>query len=89
MRLPSIPITHTPSKSMSGFKNFAIAGAGTTGSFITHQFLKDKVAGTVNEVVVLTRQVSPPEAMAVGSVERSVLTNDGRDPKPQSKAMPR
>ena len=42
---------------MSGYKNFAIAGAGTIGSFIIPQFLKDKAAGTVNEVVVLTRQV--------------------------------
>ena len=42
---------------MSGYKNFAIAGAGTIGSFIIQQFLKDKAAGTVNKVVVLTRQV--------------------------------
>jgi hypothetical protein len=45
---------------MSGYKNFAIVGAGKTGSFIVRQFLKDKVAGAVNEVVVLTRQVSIP-----------------------------
>jgi pyrroline-5-carboxylate reductase len=43
---------------MSGYKNFAFVGAGTTGSFIVRQFLEDKAAGTVNEVVVLTRQVS-------------------------------
>jgi saccharopine dehydrogenase-like NADP-dependent oxidoreductase len=43
---------------MSGYKNFAVVGAGNTGSFIIHQLLKDKSAGTVNEVVVLTRQVS-------------------------------
>jgi pyrroline-5-carboxylate reductase len=43
---------------MSGYKNFAIVGAGTIGNFIIHQFLKDKAAGTVNEVVVLTRQVN-------------------------------
>lgn len=42
---------------MSGFKNFAIAGAGLTGRFIVHQFLKEKAAGNVNEVVVLTREV--------------------------------
>ena len=42
---------------MSGYKNFAIVGAGATGSYIVRQFLKDKAAGTVNEVVVLTRQV--------------------------------
>ncbi|KAI9466589.1 NAD-P-binding protein [Lactarius psammicola] len=43
---------------MSGYKNFAIVGAGTFGSFVVRQFLKDKAAGTVNEVVVLTRQGS-------------------------------
>jgi len=42
---------------MSGYKNFAIVGAGVTGSFVVRQFLKDKAVGTVNEVVVLTRQV--------------------------------
>jgi hypothetical protein len=50
---------------MSGYKNFAIAGAGTTGSFIVRQFLKEKAAGMVNQVVVLTRQVSPA-ATSVG-----------------------
>ena len=43
---------------MSGYKNFAVVGAGEIGSFIIRQLLKEKVAGTVNDVVVLTRQVS-------------------------------
>jgi pyrroline-5-carboxylate reductase len=43
---------------MSGYRNFAIVGAGTLGNYIIRQFLKEKAAGTVNEVVVLTRQVS-------------------------------
>jgi pyrroline-5-carboxylate reductase len=43
---------------MSGYKNFAVVGAGNTGSLIVRQLLKDKAAGTVNEVVVLTREVS-------------------------------
>ncbi len=43
---------------MSRYKNFAIVGAGKTGSFIICQFLKDKVARTMNEVVVLTCEVS-------------------------------
>ncbi|KAH9011283.1 hypothetical protein EDB85DRAFT_1878852 [Lactarius pseudohatsudake] len=42
---------------MSGYKSFAIVGAGKFGSFVVRQFLKDKTAGKVNEVVVLTRQV--------------------------------
>jgi hypothetical protein len=45
---------------MSGYKNFAIVGAGTIGNFVIRQFLTEKAAGTVNQVVVLTRQVSPP-----------------------------
>ena len=57
---PSIQprITHRFYQSMSGYKNFAIAGAGTTGNFIVRQFLKDKAAGVINQVIVLTRQVS-------------------------------
>ena len=43
---------------MSGYKNFAVVGAGLAGSFVVRQFLKDKAVGRVNEVVVLTRQVS-------------------------------
>ncbi|KAI0302960.1 NAD-P-binding protein [Russula brevipes] len=43
---------------MPGYKNFAIVGAGTTGSFVVRQFLEDKAAGIVNQVVVLTREGS-------------------------------
>lgn len=43
---------------MAGYRNFAIVGAGTLGNYVIRQFLKDKAAGTVNEVVVLTRQGS-------------------------------
>lgn len=42
---------------MSGYTNFAVIGAGNFGSFIIQQLLKDKAAGTVKKVVVLTRQV--------------------------------
>ncbi len=42
---------------MSGYKNFAVLGAGGIGNYIVQQLLKDKAAGIVNEVVVLTRQV--------------------------------
>jgi glycine/D-amino acid oxidase-like deaminating enzyme len=40
-----------------GYKNFAVVGAGVTGSFIVRQLSKDKAAGTINQVIVLTRQV--------------------------------
>jgi hypothetical protein len=43
---------------MSGYKNFAVVGAGVIGSFIIGQLLADKAAGTVDNVVVLTRQAS-------------------------------
>ncbi|KAI0258387.1 NAD-P-binding protein [Gloeopeniophorella convolvens] len=43
---------------MSGYKNFAIIGAGALGSYVIRQLLKEKAAGTVNQVVVLTRQGS-------------------------------
>ena len=42
---------------MSGYKNFAIVGAGVTGRFVVRQLSKDKAAGTINQVIVLTRQV--------------------------------
>jgi uncharacterized protein YbjT (DUF2867 family) len=43
---------------MSGYKNFAVVGAGEIGSFIIRQLLTEKAAGTVDNVVVLTRQGS-------------------------------
>ncbi|KAH9065089.1 NAD-P-binding protein [Lactarius deliciosus] len=43
---------------MSGYKNFAVVGTGSVGSFIIRQLLTDKATGTVKEVVVLTRQAS-------------------------------
>jgi uncharacterized protein YbjT (DUF2867 family) len=50
--------THHQLTTMSGYKNFAVVGAGEIGSFIIRQLLTDKAAGTVDNVVVLTRQVS-------------------------------
>ena len=43
---------------MSGYKNFAVVGAGAIGSFIIRQLLTEKTAGTVDNIVVLTRQAS-------------------------------
>ena len=62
---------------MSGYKNFAVVGAGRMGSFITSQLITDQAAGTVNEVVVLTRQASLPSTS-----EMHALINDRRDLKP-------
>jgi saccharopine dehydrogenase-like NADP-dependent oxidoreductase len=43
---------------MSGYTNFAVIGAGGIGTYIIQQLLKDKAAGLVNDVVVLSRQVT-------------------------------
>ncbi|KAI0257989.1 NAD-binding protein [Gloeopeniophorella convolvens] len=43
---------------MSGYKNFAVIGAGALGSYVIRQLLEEKAAGIVNQVVVLTRQGS-------------------------------
>jgi hypothetical protein len=50
---------------MSGYKKFAIIGAGDLGMYVVRQFLEEKAAGTVDEIVVLTRQVSPFRPQAV------------------------
>ena len=42
---------------MSGYKTFAIAGAGQLGSFFAAEFLKAKAEGTIQELVLLTRAV--------------------------------
>jgi hypothetical protein len=52
--------SYTHSQLMSGYKNFAIVGAGALGNYLVQQFLKDKAAGLVKDVVVLTRQVKCP-----------------------------
>lgn len=43
---------------MSGYKNFAIVGAGGVGKFIIDELLQLKAAGTISEVVVVSRSVS-------------------------------
>ena len=81
-------ITHTVNTSplMSGYTNFAVIGAGGIGSFIVQQLLKDKAAGIVKEVVVLSRQVT-----CHSSVPRDMLSNFDlvRAPRPRLKATPR
>ncbi|KAH9171186.1 NAD-P-binding protein [Lactarius sanguifluus] len=43
---------------MSGFKKFAVVGAGNTGGFIVDALLKQKAAGVIEEVTVVTRPAS-------------------------------
>jgi hypothetical protein len=43
---------------MSGFKKFAIVGAGNIGAFIVEELLKQKTAGAIDDVTIVTRPVS-------------------------------
>ena len=45
---------------MSGYTKFAVIGAGRIGSCIVQELLKEKAAGIVKEVTILTRQVKHP-----------------------------
>ena len=80
-------ITHTLYRDMSGYKNFAVVGAGATGSYLVRQFLKDKAAGSVNQVVVLTRQVSHYYNHDCRSKVSRSLNLCNRDPKQLSMEM--
>ncbi|KZO93426.1 NAD-binding protein [Calocera viscosa TUFC12733] len=54
---------------MSGYKNFAVAGAGTLGIYIIDELLKEKATGKVEKVVVLTRSAAGNDALtAKGAV---------------------
>jgi hypothetical protein len=47
---------------MSGYTKFAVVGAGAIGNYIVKEPLKDKAAGVVKEVAILTRQVKYPSS---------------------------
>jgi uncharacterized protein YbjT (DUF2867 family) len=61
---------------MSGYTNFAVAGAGAIGVYIVQQLLKDKAAGIVKEVVVLTRQGSKTTIEGDAKVIQVDYSND-------------
>jgi pyrroline-5-carboxylate reductase len=44
---------------MSGFKKFTIVGAGNVGGFIVEELLKQKAAGSIDEITIITRPVCP------------------------------
>ena len=46
---------------MSGFRKFAIVGAGKVGSFIVEELLKQKATGAIDDITIVTRPVSPPD----------------------------
>ncbi|KZT25502.1 NAD-P-binding protein [Neolentinus lepideus HHB14362 ss-1] len=66
---------------MSGFKHFAIAGAGNLGSFIAEEFLKLKEAGVVATVLILTRgsNESSQNLAALGATIALVDYTSGSD----------
>ncbi|KAH9055465.1 NAD-P-binding protein [Lactarius vividus] len=43
---------------MSGFKKFAVVGAGNIGGFIVEELLKQKATGVVEEITIVTRPAS-------------------------------
>ncbi|KAI9437594.1 NAD-P-binding protein [Lactarius indigo] len=43
---------------MSGFKKFAVVGAGNVGGFIVDELLKQKAAGAIEEIIIVTRPAS-------------------------------
>ncbi|KAN0124392.1 hypothetical protein V8E52_002041 [Russula decolorans] len=61
---------------MARYTKFAVVGAGTLGNFIVQQLLKDKASGTVNEVVVLTRQGSKASVQGDAKVIQVDYSND-------------
>jgi len=54
---------------MSGYKRFAVAGAGTLGTFMVDELLKQKSTGRVGRVVVLTRSVEGHESLSSKGAE--------------------
>jgi len=61
---------------MSGYTNFAVAGAGNIGSYIVQQLLRDKAAGILKEVVVLSRQGSKNTIQGDAKVIEVDYSND-------------
>jgi saccharopine dehydrogenase-like NADP-dependent oxidoreductase len=42
---------------MSNFRKFAIVGAGNVGGFIVEELLKQKAAGSIDEITIVSRPV--------------------------------
>lgn len=60
---------------MSGYKNFAVLGAGNIGKYIIEELLRAKTAGTVSTVLVVSRSVSPRQSefdLANGCVQQEI-----------------
>ncbi len=44
---------------MSGFRKFAVVGAGNVGGFIVEELLKQNAAGSIDEISIVSRPVHP------------------------------
>ena len=44
---------------MSSFRRFAIVGAGKVGNFIIEELLKQKAAGAIDDITIISRLVRP------------------------------
>jgi len=61
---------------MSGFKKFAVAGAGNFGKFIVKEFLVLKNAGKVTDVPVLTRSASSATSRELAALGATIVEVD-------------
>jgi len=61
---------------MSGYTNFAVVGAGNIGGHIVQHLLKEKAAGIVKEVIVLSRQGSKNTIQGDAKVIQVDYAND-------------
>jgi len=61
---------------MSKYTKFAVVGAGTLGNYIVQQLVKDKAAGNVKEVVILTREGSKTTVQGDAKVIQVDYSND-------------
>ncbi|KAI5119133.1 hypothetical protein M0805_005739 [Coniferiporia weirii] len=58
---------------MSAYKTFAVAGAGTLGSFIVEELLKLKNAGIIESVIILTRSDGSHERLVAKGAQTAVV----------------
>jgi saccharopine dehydrogenase-like NADP-dependent oxidoreductase len=55
---------------MSNFRRFAIVGAGKVGNFIVDELLKQKAAGAIDDITIISRPVCPILVAALPSSPR-------------------
>ncbi|KAI0067601.1 NAD-P-binding protein [Artomyces pyxidatus] len=67
---------------MSGFRTFALAGAGGIGTFIVWDLLKAKAVGTIDKVAILTRSKSAGKdtLQKFAAAGASIIRLDYEDP---------